>query len=258
MGRMNGHIAFVSGGAQGIGAEAAKLLVSEGAKVVIGDIQTERGQEVAASLGPNARFVELDVTKPESWKTAIERTESEFGPLSILVNNAGTTFVHTMESLSLPDYQRIIDVNQTGVFLGMQAAIPSLRRAGGGSIVNMSSMYGLTASEGCFAYGASKWAVRGMTKTAAIELSPDRIRVNSICPGFVRTHMTYDQALPDNSFGPIPLRRKGRTDRAALPEDVARLILFLASDESDYITGQEHVIDGGLTIYRPTIIGTPK
>ncbi len=238
MARLEGKIVLVSGAARGIGAADARLLVAEGASVVVADILAQEGSALAAELGERAAFVPLDVTTADSWADAVEFAEHRFGPLTGLVNNAAIAVIATLEKTTESDFRRAVEVNQVGVLLGMQAALPSMRRAGGGSIVNMSSIAGMAGSVGVFAYTATKWAVRGMTKAAALELARDRIRVNSVHPGPVLTPMTADFIRGAER---IPLGRHGQ------PHEIARLVAYLLSDESGFSTGAEHVIDGGMT-----------
>lgn len=238
MGRVDGKVALISGGARGMGAEHARLLVAEGAKVVVGDILDDEGRTVAAELGANARYVHLDVTEPEQWASAVDTCVAEFGHLDVLVNNAGVAGRKTLRKFELDRWRRTIDVNLTGTFLGTQAAIDPMRAAGGGSIVNISSIEGLRAVPFAHAYVASKWAIRGLTKSSALELAPYNIRVNSVHPGLVRTPMTAH--FPDDVVT-IPL------GRPAEPVEVSNLVLYLASDESSYSTAAEFVVDGGVT-----------
>lgn len=244
MGRLDGSTALVSGGARGIGAAIARAVVEEGGRVVIGDVLDGEGAKVVSELGDErARFVHLDVTDPAQWREAVATAEA-FGRLSVLVNNAGIVRWGMIADLDLAVWHEVLGVNLTGVFLGMQAAIPSLRRAGGGSIVNISSTSGLVALPMQPAYVASKWGVRGLTKTAALELARDGIRVNSVHPGLTRTPMTeLDDpamiAMRDQVLALQPIPRMGE------PEEVARLVVFLASDEASYSTGSEFVVDGG-------------
>lgn len=241
MRRLEGKVALISGGAQGQGAAEARLFVDEGASVVIGDILTEEGSKLAQELGDAACFVELDVTNEDNWSRAIGEVEQRFGHLDVLVNNAGIFMVAPMATTTREDFERLVAVNQTGVFLGMKAALGALASRGGGSIVNVSSVEGLIALPAMFAYAATKFAVRGMTKAAALELAPAGIRVNSVHPGPVDTPM-LQQFGPGLDFSPIvPL------SRPASAEEVAKLVLFLASDESSYCTGAEFVVDGGMT-----------
>ncbi|GAB3225113.1 glucose 1-dehydrogenase [Mycolicibacterium hippocampi] len=241
MGRVDGKVALISGGAQGMGAEDARALVAEGAKVVIGDILDDKGKELAdeinATTPDSARYVHLDVTQAEDWDSAVATAVSEFGKLNVLVNNAGTVALGLIGQFDMAKWQKVIDVNLTGTFLGMQASVEAMKAAGGGSIINVSSIEGLRGAIMVHPYVASKWAVRGLTKSAALELGAHQIRVNSIHPGFIRTPMT--KHFPDNMLR-IPLGRPGQ------PEEVATFVVFLASDESRYSTGAEFVMDGGL------------
>ncbi|MEU2042256.1 glucose 1-dehydrogenase [Nocardia niwae] len=243
MGRVDGKIALISGGARGMGAEHARLLVSEGAKVVIGDILDDEGAALAESLGSAAVYVHLDVTEPTHWDSAVARAVVEFGALNVLVNNAGIANGGPIHKFDLDKWHRIIDVNLTGTFLGMRAAAgPMISAGGGGSIINVSSIEGLRGAPWAHGYVASKWAVRGLSKSAALELAPHNIRVNSIHPGLIRTPMTA--GLPEDLVT-IPLGRPAESG------EVATFVLFLASDESSYATGSEFVMDGGLVAAVP-------
>lgn len=237
MGRVDGKVGLISGGARGMGASHARLLVSEGAKVVVGDILDEEGKALADELGAAARYVHLDVTQPEEWAAAVATAVSDFGKLNVLVNNAGIVALGQLKKFDLAKWQKVIDVNLTGTFLGMQASIDAMIAAGGGSIINVSSIEGLRGAPMLHPYVASKWAVRGLSKSAALELAPHNIRVNSIHPGFIRTPMT--KHLPEDLVT-IPLGRPAESI------EVSTFVLFLASDESGYSTGSEFVIDGGL------------
>jgi 3alpha(or 20beta)-hydroxysteroid dehydrogenase len=236
MGRVDGKVALISGGARGIGAADARLLVAEGAKVVIGDIRDDEGKALADELGADASYVHLDVTRPEDWTAAVDAAVRDFGKLTVLVNNAGIANGSRLQSFDLGQWQRIIDVNLTGTFLGMRAAADPMIAAGGGSIINVSSIEGLRGTPWAHGYVASKWAVRGLTKSVALELAPHGVRVNSIHPGLIRTPLT--EGMPDDMIT-IPLGRAGD------PVDVAAFVLFLAGDESSYATGAEFVMDGG-------------
>ncbi len=241
MGRVDGKVALISGGARGMGESHARLLVAEGAKVVIGDVLDDEGKAVADDLGSGpggaARYVHLDVTEPDQWENAVATTVEEFGTLNVLVNNAGIANLGRLHKFDLAKWRQIIDVNLTGTFLGMRAVVESMIAAGGGSIINVSSIEGLRGAPLVHGYVASKWAVRGLTKSAALELAPQNIRVNSLHPGFIRTPMT--KHLPDDLVT-IPL---GRPAESA---EVSTFVVFLASDESSYSTGSEFVVDGGL------------
>ncbi|MGO9104315.1 MAG: glucose 1-dehydrogenase [Mycobacterium sp.] len=243
MGRVDGKVALISGGARGMGAAHARRLLREGGSVVLGDVLDNEGQALAAQLGDAAHYVPLDVTAPDHWQRAVTATVERFGKLDVLVNNAGIVNASTLRDYALADWQRIIDVNLTGTFLGMQAAIDPMIAAGGGSIINVSSIEGMVASPLVHGYVASKFAVRGITKSAALELAPHKIRVNSIHPGLVHTPMS--QNTPDGLF-PIPL------GRIADAEELSAFVVFLASDESSYATGAEFVVDGGLTSQIPS------
>ncbi len=237
MGRVDGKVALISGGARGMGASHARLLVAEGAKVVIGDILADEGRAIADQLGSAAHYVHLDVTNPDQWAAAAAAAVGEFGKLDILVNNAGIINYGPLKTFDLTKWRQALDVNVTGTLLGIQAVIDPMIAAGGGSIVNISSIEGLRGAAWVHGYVTSKWAVRGLTKSAALELAPHNIRVNSVHPGFIRTAMTAK--LPQDALN-IPLGRPGE------PEDVSSFVLFLASDESAYATAAEFVVDGGL------------
>ncbi|MEN8160005.1 MAG: glucose 1-dehydrogenase [Myxococcota bacterium] len=255
MGRLDGKVALISGSARGMGKAEAQLFAEEGARVAVCDVRDDEGKAVAEGIGAAARYLHLDVAREEDWATAVAETVRAFGRLDVLVNNAGIGDGGPLAEMTLESYRRVTEINQTGVFLGMRAVVEPMTEAGGGSIINISSIDGLVGMDLCLAYVASKWAVRGMTKTAARELAPRGIRVNSIHPGFVHTHI----AAPDESELEAvhaivdahaerltPMRRAGR------PEELACLALFLASDESSYSTGSEFVADGGLiTGYPP-------
>lgn len=245
MHRVSGKVAIVTGGARGMGAAFARRLVDEGAQVVLTDVLDKEGQIVAQSLGDRARFMHHDVTSEREWKQIVSAAEAIFGPVSVLVNNAGIVGFDPIETMEEADYRRIIDVNQISVFLGMKSVLPSMKRAGGGSIVNISSTAGIVGLPNSLGYTASKFAVRGMTKTAAIEFAPYNIRVNSVHPGFIRTPMTTPAPGEEDNFAAaaalMPAARLGQ------PDEVANVVLMLASDESRFSTGAEFVVDGGMT-----------
>jgi 3alpha(or 20beta)-hydroxysteroid dehydrogenase len=243
MGRVEGKIALISGGARGMGAAHARALAAEGAKIVIGDILDEEGAKLADELGSDtARFVRLDVTQSQDWQTAVQCAVEEFGRLNVVVNNAGIAKYNTLENFDAAAWQQVLDVNLTGTMLGMHAAVAPMKSAGGGSIINISSVEGIRGTAGLHGYVASKWAVRGLAKAAAVELAPHNIRINSVLPGLIRTRMTI--AIPDDSLQ-IPL------GRGAKSAEVSTAVVFLASDESSYMTGADLVIDGGLSVGIP-------
>ncbi len=246
--RVEGKVALISGGARGIGAATGRLLASEGAAVVLADVLEEGGRATEAQIseaGGRATFMRLDVTDEDNWKQVIDATVSLYGKLDVVVNNAGISGRTTVEETPGDTWDRVMAVNGKGVFLGTKLAIPELRRAGGGSIINISSIYGIVGSETSSPYHASKGAVRIFTKAAAIQYASEGIRVNSVHPGFVDSPMTQAaHSIPD-----VHNLRVGRTPlgRMGTPEDIAAGILYLASDESSFVTGSELVIDGGMT-----------
>lgn len=246
--RVQGKVALISGGARGIGAASARLLASEGAAVVLADVLEEEGKGTEAQIseaGGQATFMRLDVTDEENWQRVIDATVAAYGKLDVVVNNAGISGRATVEETAEETWDRVMAVNGKGVFLGTKLAIPELRKVGGGSIINISSIYGIVGSETSSAYHASKGAVRIFTKAAAIQYAAEGIRVNSVHPGFVDSPMTQNaHAIPeihDLRVGRTPLGRMGT------PEDIAAGVLYLASDESSFVTGSELVIDGGMT-----------
>lgn len=246
MGQLDGEIAIITGAARGMGASHARRFVAEGAQVLLTDMRADVGDALAAELGSRAAFAEHDVTDATDWKRIVAVAENRFGPVTVLVNNAGILGpMAKTADVTEADYMHVCAVNQHSIYLGMHAAIPSMLKAGKGSIVNISSIAGLVANYGfpSLAYVASKFAVRGMTKAAAVEYGPDSIRVNSVHPGFIMTPMMVEATDEGGgeALAQIPLRR------IAEPEEVSNLVLFLASDQSSYITGAEHVIDAGMT-----------
>ncbi|MFF2371602.1 glucose 1-dehydrogenase [Agromyces sp. NPDC058110] len=238
MARVNGKVALISGGARGMGASHARLLVEEGAKVVIGDLLDAEGEALAAELGENVRYVHLDVTDYAQWEQAVKVAVDAFGGLDIVVNNAGIANFSPIEDYTLEAWDTIIRINLTGVFYGIKAAIPALKESGKGSIINISSTAGLQGYEALPGYNAAKYGVRGLTKNAALDLGRYNIRVNSVHPGAIRTPMT--EGL-DASQSHVALHRQGE------PIELSNLVLFLASDESSFSTGAEFVADGGET-----------
>ena len=249
MGRLDGKVALISGGARGQGAEEARLMAEEGAKVVFGDILDDQGKQVEASItetGLEATYVHLDVTRESEWQSAVETAVGKYGGLHILVNNAGILIRKGIEDTTEEDWDRIMAVNVKGVFLGTKHAIPAMRNSGGGSIVNISSTAGLVGSpEGSASYTATKGAVRLFTKATAIQHAKDGIRCNSVHPGPIDTEMIRD-TVTDTEKWAARLRRlpMGRIGTAA---DIAYGVLYLASDEASFVTGTELVIDGGTT-----------
>lgn len=239
MGKLAGKVALVTGGAQGIGAAVARLFVAEGAAVVVGDVLTEEGEALAAELGDAARYVHLDVTEESQWQQAVAVAEREFGPVGVLVNNAGIVDFGTIAEQEPKAFQHVLDVNLLGPWLGMHVAATSLRRAGGGAIVNISSTAGLMGYSNLGAYVASKWGLRGLTKSAALEMAPDKVRVCSVHPGPIRTPMTSQ--FDDSMTAAQPIARFGE------PDEVARMVLFVVADAT-YSTGTEFVVDGGATV----------
>ena len=242
MARLEGKVAIITGAAQGMGASHARKFIEEGAKVVLTDLNEEKGQAFAAELGESAIFVKQNVASPEDWQKVVEAAEEAFGKVDVLVNNAGITMAKSILQVSVEEYRRIVEINQVSVFLGMKTVIPAMQKAGGGSIVNISSMNGIVA--GAIGYTDTKFAVRGMTKAAAVECANYGIRVNSVHPGVIATPMVVQEdtkAAVEAFSKHIPLKR------VAEPEEVSNLVLYLASDESCYSTGSEFIIDGGLT-----------
>ena len=244
--RLQNKVALISGGAKGMGAVEAKIFAKEGAKVVIGDVLETEGKQIEAEInetGGECLFVPLDVTDENQWNEAVAATLGRFGKLDILINNAGIFRTGRVEETSSAEWDQVMDINAKGVFLGAKAAIPAMREAGGGSIINLSSVAGLVGAAYSTAYSASKGAVRLFTKSTAIQYATDGVRCNSIHPGVIQTDMTKE-AIADSQFkaqrlDPTPLARLGQ------PEDVAYGALYLASDESSFVTGSELVIDGG-------------
>ncbi|MCM2981761.1 3-alpha-hydroxysteroid dehydrogenase [Niallia circulans] len=242
MSRLEGKIAIITGAAQGMGAAHARRFIKEGAKVVLTDLNEEKGQALAEELGDFAFFLKHNVTKAEEWETVVTNTEAKFGSVDILVNNAGITAAKSILQMTEEDYRRIVDINQVSVFLGIKTIIPSMQKAGGGSIINISSINGIVG--GAVGYTDTKFAVRGITKAAAVECTHYGIRVNSVHPGVIATPMVVqeDTKTAVEEFSKhIPLKR------VAQPEEVTNIVLYLASDESSYSTGAEFIVDGGLT-----------
>ena len=243
MGRLEGKTALITGGARGQGAAEARLFAEEGANVVLTDVLDEDGERTADAIG--ADYLHHDVTSEAEWAAAVAHAVELHGGIDVLVNNAGIYIETSLLGGDLEEYRRVIEVNQIGVYLGMREVAPVMIERGGGSIINISSVGGMRGGGGGFAYTASKWAVRGMTKSAAVRLGPHGIRVNSIHPGLIDTPMLGDTRMAnpetlEQMLGQIPL------GRIAQPGEVAKLALFLASDDSAYSTGSEFLVDGGL------------
>lgn len=241
MGKLDGKVAIITGAAAGMGAEHARVFVDQGAQVVLTDINQAEGAALAETLGKNALFIQHDVTNEDGWKKVVKRTEKEFGPINILVNNAGINPILTVES-SLEDYMQVVMINQVSVFLGMKYVVPSMKKEDTGSIINISSINGLTG--GALGYTDTKFAVRGMTKAAAKQLAHHNIRVNSVHPGVISTPMVQNSPNAEKIEAitrTIPLKRM------AQPNEISQLVLFLASDDSSYSTGSEFIADGGIT-----------
>ncbi|MCR1949909.1 glucose 1-dehydrogenase [Clostridium sp. DSM 100503] len=242
MERLKNKVAIITGGARGMGASHVRLFASEGAKVVFTDLNEEQGRILEKEIGGNVKFIKQDVTDAASWKNVVEDTEKIFGQVNILVNNAGISINKPLLEITEDEYRKIVDINQVSVFLGTKAVAASMKKAGNGSIINISSMNGLVG--GAIGYTDTKFAVRGMTKAAAIQLSPLGIRVNSVHPGVIETPMVTEgdsYEVIEKLSKQIPIRRMAKS------EEVSNLVLYLASDESSYSTGSEFVIDGGLT-----------
>jgi 3alpha(or 20beta)-hydroxysteroid dehydrogenase len=244
MGRLSGKVAIITGGAQGQGSAASRLFVEEGAKVVVADIADEPGKILADELGDAAHYVHLDVSDEQSWQSAVDEAVATYGPVDVLINNAGILMFADLTQMPVADLDRLFKVNVFGCFLGMKTVAPVMIDNGGGSIVNSSSVEGLAGMSSLVGYTGSKFAVRGMTKAAAMELGPKKIRVNSVHPGMIDTNMTRQFAGDEGmKWGASRVALK----RVGVPEDIARMYLFLASDDSSFSTGAEFVADGGCT-----------
>ncbi len=243
MQRFKDKVILISGGARGQGAAEARMLVAEGARVVIGDVLEEEGRRLADELSPASVFLHHDVTEEAGWAQAVAAAE-KLGGLHGLVNNAGIYIPRPLMETDAALFERTMRINQLGCFLGMKAVAPAMERAGGGSIVNISSVAGLRGSPGAIAYSATKWALRGMTKAAAVEFAPKKIRVNSVHPGPIDTEMLKVRTPEQNAarIQMVPMKRMGTA------EEVAKLVLFLLSDDAGYITGAEVAIDGGVSL----------
>ena len=248
MDRLKGKVALISGGARGQGAAEARLFAGEGARVIIGDVLDDLCKKTADEInsksgGKAVVALHLDVTRAADWRAAVDACERQFGGLDVLVNNAGIANVKGIEETSEEEWDSIVNINQKGVWLGMKAAVPAMRRRGGGSIINISSIFGIIGSAGSAAYHGTKGAVRLLTKAAAVQYAPDKIRVNSVHPGVILTPMI--DVVPREELQPIidlaPMKR------GAQPEEVGWCVVFLATDEASFVTGAELVVDGGYT-----------
>jgi 3alpha(or 20beta)-hydroxysteroid dehydrogenase len=247
VGRLDGKVALITGGARGMGKSHARHFAAEGARVVIGDVLDDRGAHVAAGLGAEScRYVHHDVTSEADWAAAVAAALDAFGRLDVLVNNAGVLKFAAIADMPLADFRQVLEVNAVGCWLGMKAVIGPMTAAGGGSIVNISSIEGFTGAAGLSAYSASKFAVRGMTKAAASELGHLGIRVNSVHPGGVMTRMVLEQAGASGHADGANFLQSMPLARFAEPVEISRLVAYLASDDASYSTGSEFIADGGI------------
>ncbi|HKC28354.1 MAG TPA: glucose 1-dehydrogenase [Jatrophihabitans sp.] len=246
MGSLDGKVAIITGAARGQGAAAARRFAEEGARVVIGDVLDDVGKELAETIGAAAIYRHLDVSSEDDWRTVVDETVESLGGVDVLVNNAGILRFAALADMPLADYLRIVNINQVGTFLGMRAVAKPMIAAGRGSIVNISSIEGLAGMPYLTAYTATKFAIRGMTKVASLELGPHGIRVNSVHPGMIETDMVKD-AAGGHEVDLSPAAKRIALRRMGQPEDVAEVVLFLASDRSSYVTGAEISADGGVT-----------
>lgn len=248
MTRLENKVAIITGGAGGMGATHAKRFIKEGAKVVIADLASSNAEAFTKELGESAIFVATDVASEESWENLVATTIEKFGKIDILVNNAGISTSGMIEDTTLESFQKVVLINQVGVFLGMKHVLPNMKAMQSGSIINISSISGLRGTKGGVSYGASKFAVTGMTKSIALEVAEYGIRVNSVHPGVIKTNMTDPAVIGEEAAKVIqPFIDKIPVKRMAEPDEVTNLVLYLASDESSYSNGAEFVVDGGST-----------
>jgi 3alpha(or 20beta)-hydroxysteroid dehydrogenase len=258
-GRLEGKVAVVTGGARGTGAAVARRFAAEGARVIVADVLDERGGEVVEAIGDAARYVRCDVTREDDWARLIREADETFGGLHVLVNNAAVLLLAGIEETTAADYRRVCEVNELGTFLGIRAAIAPMRAGGGGSIVNISSIDGVFVTPGTAAYAASKFAVRGLTKTAALELGRYGIRVNAVCPAAGNLEMVIEALPPGFDFGARRAsddsgdsggggaRHRAPLDRRGTVDDVADAVVFFASDESAFVSGADLLVDGAMS-----------
>jgi len=244
MGRLDGKVAIITGASMGMGAAHARRFVQEGAKVIIGDIAVEAGQKLADELGPNALFVKIDVSKEEDWKNVVEAAEKQFGNITVLVNNAAILDHRTIEDTTEENYLRGVNINQTSIVLSYIHVVPSMKKAGIGSIINISSIQGFKGGKGELMYSSTKFALRGLTRSAALELAEFNIRVNSIHPGAIETPMVIE-ARKRQPEAIAAFEKAIPLGRMAKPEEVSNVVLFIASEEASYVTGAEILVDGG-------------
>lgn len=244
--RFDGKVILISGGARGMGLSHTRAFIAEGGRVVSFDVNEDAGEALAREFGEDRLlFTRGDVSSADDWRRIVRAGMDRFGRIDVLVNNAGISPLQSLETVTEEEYRRVIDINQVGTYLGMQAVIPAMKQAGG-AIVNISSSAGIVGFTDIFPYVASKWAVRGMTKAAALELAPYGIRVNAVCPGDTDTPMIQEQSLVA-AAGTLPPQEDLPLGRWARPEEISAAVLFLASDDSSYMSGSEVVVDGAYT-----------